>query len=300
MNTKPMFRLPVPVLGAALLLIAGAAQSAVRMEGLVTLDYYIAEVDAEGFEYADADFYVERMVNDSTGSSGPLSLVAWLTAQGSPSGSGIDVADLSVGTLPGNSVWEIWGTAFADDAAPGEYYVHTLLQDDRIPGTYEDARSLSPRLLWRGGLEAVGPLDVYVSGSWLSVSFGELANHRLDGRLTNDILLTLYATYGFGPASDGYELCRVRVPGLYAGERRFDPSFDCRANAVPNGEYTLHLGVSEVGGRGGDSTLSGPDAKFRGGYLLSFHGGTGYIVYSGAWGPAGFLLLLLPLLLRRR
>lgn len=289
------------VLAATALLFCGAGFTAVGMEGEVTLDYYVAEVDAEGYELAEMEFYVERVVNDAGARSGPLSLGGWLTRDPNAGGSGTEAAYLPLGSLPGNSALEVWDTADAEDVPPGEYYVHTLLQDDRFADSFEDSRTLSPRLLWRGGLEAVGPLDVYSydGGRRLSVDLGTLRNNRLDSRYTNDIVLTLYATYGFGPASDGFELCEVRVPGLYAGEQDHHAGFDCTAAPVPDGEYTLHLTVAEVGGRGGSSTLSGPDAYFAGGRLDHLEGEDGYVYYAGAlqWWA---LLPLLGLMLARR
>jgi hypothetical protein len=188
----------------------------------------------------------------------------------------------------------------ADDAAPGEYYAHVLLQDDAFPGTFEDARTLSPKMLWRGGLEAVGPLDVYVyaDGTWAAVDFAQLNNNRADARMTNDIILTLYATHGYGPASSGYTLCSTRIAGLYAGDYLSQPGFDCALASVPDGDYTLHLDIAEAGGRGGYSTLSGPDVSFVAGHA----DGDGYAYVSGALDPRSLLVLLLalPVLPRRR
>lgn len=287
---------------AGVLMAAPAAQAAVTLEGAVTLDYYVAGVDADGFEYADAELYAERVANDSTSPSGPLSLSGWVTAQPDPAGPGEEVGYLPFGSVPGNSsTGPVTDVVPAADVAPGEYYAHVLLQDDDFPGTFEDARSLSPRLLWRGGLEAVGPLSVdpYYGGYEVYVDFTELRNNRLDSRYSNEIVLTLYATYGFGPASDGYVLCSRRVAGLYAGDGRLDPGFACAINGVPNGEYTLHLEVAEAGGRGGYSTLTGPDARFHDGriddgYCCGYAGGD---VYVGATGPATLAGLLLAALL---
>ncbi len=288
------------VLAGALSLVASASPAAVYMDGEVTLDYYIADVDADGYEQPEAEFFVERVVNDDVNSSGPLSLSGWLTRDPAASGAGTEAGYLPLGTLPGNSATEVWDTAAAEDAAPGEYYVHALLQDDRYPDTYEDSRSLPPRLLWRGGLEAVGPLQLSVYGDRLSVDFHELRNNRLDGRYTEDIVLTLYATYGFGPASDGHMLCELTVPGIYAGDVRYGAGFDCWPNAIPDGEYSLHLMVAEAGGRGGSSTLSGPDAYFHDGRIQRIYGsdncciyGDGPVYYSGAFGLWGLAVLLL-------
>ncbi|MGH8482458.1 MAG: hypothetical protein ACRES8_08355 [Nevskiaceae bacterium] len=285
-----------------LALAAPAAVADVTLEGEVALDYYIADVDDQGFELVDAEFFVERIANSSPAAAGPLSVAAWLTDDADPEGAGTDVADAAVGTLPGSSsLLDFFEVVPADDAAPGEYHVHTLLQHDDFPGTYEDYRTLSPRMLWRGGLEAVGPLDVYVygGGTAASVDFAELRNNRIDARFTNDIALTLYATRGFGPASSGYTLCARRVGGLYAGDRRFQEGFDCSLAGIPDGEYTLHLDVAETGGRGGYSTLSGPDMRVSGGRLDD---GSGSVYVSGALDLPGLLALLLalPALARRR
>jgi hypothetical protein len=302
MNARTQCRTRLPAFGLALALAAPAAFAGVTLEGEVTLDYYVAEVDEEGFELVDAEFYVERIANDGAAPSGPLSLAAWLTADADPDGIGDDVADSQVGSIPGSSsLLDYFDAVPADDAAPGEYFVHTLLQDDDFPGTYEDSRTLSPLMLWRGGLEAVGPLDAHVfgGGSWVSVSFAELRNNRIDARVTNDIVLTLYATHGFGPASSGHTLCSQRVPGLYAGDGRFQEGFDCPLDSLPDGEYTLHVEVAELGGRGGYSTLSGPDVQVSGGRS---GGGDGYVYASGALNLHGLLALLLalPALLYRR
>jgi hypothetical protein len=286
-----------PALAGWMLLLSGSAAAEVWMDGEVTLDYYVAGVDDEGYELADADLFVERVVNDGAGGSGPLSLSAWLTSGTSPAGAGTEAAYAPIGSIPGNSSLSVAETVPAEDVAPGEYYPHMLLQDDRYPGTYEDARSLTPRVLWRGGLEAAGPLDIipYPGGQRVTVDFPELRNNRLDSRYTNDIVLTLYATYGFGPASDGHTLCRVHVPGLYAGDRRHAPGFDCNVAAIPDGEYTLHLDVAEDGGRGGYSTLSGPDVRFYGGYMDD-GSTTGAVYVAGALGPTAWPLLLAVLL----
>lgn len=294
------------VLAGALSFVAAASPAAVYMDGAVALDYYIAGVDADGYERPEVEFYVERVVNDGFKSSGPLSLSGWLTRAPAASGAGTEAGYLVLGTLPGNSATRIWNTVPAEDAVPGEYYVHALLQDDRYPGTYEDSRNLPPRLLWRGGLEAAGPLRLSVYGDRLSVDFHELRNNRLDSRYTNDIVLTLYATYGFGPASDGRVLCQRIVPGIYAGDVSYGAGFDCWPSAIPDGEYTLHLEVAEAGGRGGSSTLSGPDAYFHGGRISRIYGGdnccvygAGEVYFSGAFGLWGLPVLLL-LALRRR
>lgn len=291
----------LPGLALALALASPTASAGVTLEGEVALDYYVADVDEEGFEYVDALFAVERIANDGASARGPLSVWAWLTAGASPDGEGTDVADAAVGSVPGSSsLLDFSEVVYADDAAPGEYYAHVLLQDDAAPGTYEDARTMSPKMLWRGGLEAVGPLDVYTynGGTRASVDFAELRNNRSDNGVTNDIVLTLYATHGYGPASSGYTLCSTRLAGLYAGDYLNQPGFDCTLSDVPDGEYTLHLDVAEVGGRGGYSTLSGPDARFSGGHV----DGDGYVYVSGALDPRTLLVLLLalPVLPRRR
>lgn len=285
-----------PALAGVMLLAAGGASADVRLDGTVALDYYVADVDADGFEYTDADLYVERVVNDGFDSRGALSLSGWFTADPSPAGAGAEIGYRQVPMIPGNSSYgPVAGTVPAEDVAPGEYFAHVLLQDDRYPGSFEDARSLTPRVLWRGGLEAVGPLDIipYPGGAEVTVDFAELRNNRLDSRYTNDLILTLYATYGFGPASEGYTLCSARVAGLYAGDWRPAPGFDCFINAVPDGEYTLHLDVAEDGGRGGYSTLSGPDVRFRGGRMDDGSGYVDGVVYvSGALGWSAWPLLL--------
>ena len=294
MNAQMSFRRWVPALGWLMALAVPAAPAAVSLEGEVTLDYYIAEVNDDGFEFVDTEFYAERVANSGSSVAGPLSLAGWLTGDATPAGDGTTVAEAPIGMIPGSSsLLDFSDVVFADDAAPGEYYVHTLLQDDDFPGTFEDSRTLSPRLLWRGGLEAVGPLDVfpYAGGYSVSVDFAQLRNHRIDSSFTNDIDLTLYATSGFGPASSGYTLCTATVDGLYAGDFRSQPGFDCDIAAIPNGEYTLHLEVAEVGGRGGYSTLSGPDVRFVSGRVDD--GSDGYIYVSGALGPIGLLPLLL-------
>lgn len=293
MNTTRGPRRWVPALGWTLLLTAPAVPAAVTLEGEVTLDYYVADVDAEGYEFVDAEFYAERIANDSPAASAPLSLAAWMTGDPGPAGEGALAAEVPVGVIPGSSsLLNFNEVVEADDLAPGEYYAHALLQDDTVPGTYEDFRTLSPRLLWRGGLEAVGPLDVaaYSGGYSVAVDFAQLRNNRIDEVFTNDIRLTLYATQGFGPASSGYTLCAVTVDGLYAGDSRSQPGFDCTIADIPNGEYTLHLDVAEIGGRGGYSTLSGPDVRFTGGRI-----GDGYVYVSGAFGAATLLPLLLAL-----
>lgn len=302
MDTKRLGTRWVTALGWLLALSVPAASATVTLQGEVTLDYYVADVDSEGFEFVDAEFYAERVQNGDAAATGPLSLAAWLTDDADPAGAGTDVADAPVGVVPGSSsLLDFNDVVPADDAAPGEYYVHTLLQDDDFPGTFEDTRTLSPRLLWRGGLEAVGPLEIYPSsgGYRVSVDFAQLRNNRTDARFTNGIDLTLYATRGFGPASSGYTLCRATVAALYAGDYRSQPGFDCNIASVPDGEYTLHLDVAEIGGRGGYSTLSGPDVRFFGGHIDD--GSTdGYVYVSGALAPWSLLpLLVLAGLIRR-
>lgn len=273
----------------ALACLMPPAQAAVTMNGEVTLDYYVDQTDSEGFETTASDFFVEQ-IDNSGPATGPLSLAGWATHDSNPAGSGDEIGYSPIGPAPADSVLDNYSdTAAAQDVAPGEYYAHVLLQDDSAPGTFEDSRTMSPRMLWRGGLQAVGPLRLYPydGGRRVSVDFDELRNNRIDSSFTNDILLTLYATYGFGPASQGYVLCSVRVTGLYAGDNRFDPGFDCPINDLPNGGYTAHLEVAEVGGRGGYSTLSGPDVNFRNG---RFDDGN-VTVYASALSP----WLLLPL-----
>lgn len=305
MNTFVRFSRWAPVLGFSALFAAGPAPAAVSLQGDVTLDYYVAGVDAEGFENEAAAFHVDEVANDGAATSGPLSLSGWATGDPDPAGAGDEVGYDPLGPLPPNtSLLNVDDTVGTDDLRPGEYYAHVLLQDDSAPGTFEDNRTLSPRLLWRGGLEAVGPLQVtpYGDGSHVTVDFAELRNNRLDSRYSNDIALTLYATYGHGPASDGYTLCRSVAPGLYAGDYASAPSFDCALGALPDGDYTVHLEVAEIGGRGGGSTLSGPDVYFRGDRAsLSYCCGTGEVAYaSGALAPALLLPLALAALRRRR
>ena len=293
MNTTTRGTRWAPVLAGGMLLLSGGASADVWMDGEVALDYYVAEVDDEGFEFADADLYVERIRNDGATARDRLSLSGWFTGGTDPAGAGTEIGYLPVDFIPGNSsLGPVAATVPADDAAPGEYYAHVLLQDDRFAGTFEDARTLSPRVLWRGGLEALGALHIipYPGGRRVTVDFDALRNNRLDSRYTNDILLTLYATYGYGPASDGHTLCRVRVAALYAGDERNAPGFDCDVSAIPDGDYTLHLDVAEDGGRGGYSTLSGPDIRFRGGYMDD-GSTTGAVYVTGALGPAGWPLL---------
>jgi hypothetical protein len=280
-----------------LLLAVPAVPAAVSLEGEVALDYYVAEVDDQGYEFVDAEFYAERIANDAPAASAPLSLAAWMTADPSPAGEGAVAAEVPVGVIPGSSsLLDFTEVVEAEDLAPGEYYAHTLLQDDTFPGTYEDFRTLSPLLLWRGGLEAVGPLDIssYGGGFRVAVDFAQLRNNRIDEVFTNDIALTLYATHGFGPASSGYTLCTAVVDGLYAGTSRSQPGFDCDIADVPDGEYTLHLDVAEIGGRAGYSTLSGPDVRFTSGRIGDGYS-NGYLYVSGAFGANTLLTLLLAL-----
>jgi hypothetical protein len=286
-----------------LLLAAPTGRAGVTLDGEVLLDYYVADVDPEGYEFVDAGFYVERIANDSSTAAGPLSVAGWLTDHASPAGEGTDIAAAGVGTIPGSSdLLDFEDTVAADDAVPGEYYAHVLLQDDSAPGTYEDARTMSPRMLWRGGLEAIGPLDVYARGfgNGLSVDFARLRNNRIDNAVTNDIQLTLYATHGFGPASSGHTLCSTRFSGLYAGDFLDQPGFDCFPASIPDGDYTLHLQVEEVNGRAGYSVLSGGDVTFRGGQLDDGYDEDGYVYVAGALGPWTLLLLALPGLMFRR
>lgn len=308
MDTTPRLHRLAPALGIALLLASPVAPAAVTLEGEVLLDYYVADVDPEGYEFVDAAFYAERIANSSASAAGPLSLAAWLTDHSSPSGEGTDVASAEVGAIPGSSdLLDFEDTVAADDAAPGEFYAHVLLQDDAAPGTYEDSRTLSPRMLWRGGLEAIGPLDVYHYGfaDALAVDFARLRNNRIDNAVTNDIQLTLYATHGFGPASSGHTLCTARVSGLYAGDYRDQPGFDCFPASIPDGVYTLHLQVQELNGRAGYSVLSGGDVTFRGGklddgYVDDGYDEEGYVYVAGGFGPWTLLLLALSGLMFRR
>ena len=290
MNTPLRRSTWLPALAFAAL-AAGAAPASAEtvMNGAVTLDYYVGDVDSEGFESTSSDFYVQQ-IDNTGGATGPLSLSGWATKGSSPAGAGDEIGYAPIGPAPANSTLDnVSVTAAANDLPPGEYYSHVLLQDDSLPGTYDDARTLSPRMLWRGGLEAVGPLHLYPYnfGRSVEVDFDALRNNRLDSRYTNDIVLTLYATFGFGPASDGYTLCSVRVSGLYAGDSRQDPGFSCPISALPDGDYTVHLEVAEAGGRGGSSTLGGPDQYFSGGRIQDGN----VAVYASALSP----WLLLPL-----
>lgn len=291
MNIRPLLLAPAAALAA--LVLALPASAAATLEGEVTLDYYVSGTDSEGFEWVDADFYAEQVRNASGSASGPLSLEAWATRGTAPGGSGETVAAVDFGWLSaGESAYGVSGRAEADDLAPGEYSLHVLLQDARYSG-WDDARSLAPGLLWRGGLEGRG-LAAYPDpyARWVDISLAELRNNRRDSRLTNSIVLTLYATYGFGPASSGHTLCSMRVPGLYAGEVARDERFGCATDALPDGEYTLHLEIAENGGRGGSSTVTGPDIEVRdGGVDLAGCCGEGY-VYAAGTGP----WLMLPLL----
>jgi hypothetical protein len=135
----------------------------------------------------------------------------------------------------------------------------------------------------------------------VSVDFAQLRNNRIDSQYTNPIVLTLYVTVARGPAADGYTLCSVTVPGLYAGSRRDAPGFDCVLNSVPDGTYTAHLAVAEQGGRGGESTLSGPDLSIRTGHVdydFSFSYSGDGVYFAGATTPATLFVLLLLLALR--
>jgi hypothetical protein len=91
MNTHTRRTQWVPALALALLGAAPAALAAVTMQGEVALDYYVAEVDADGYEWTDASFYVERIANDGAARSGPLSLSGWATGDANPDGSGAEV-----------------------------------------------------------------------------------------------------------------------------------------------------------------------------------------------------------------
>ncbi len=273
MNIHSKFPTRSLALLLSILALPGSALATPYLGGTVGYDYYVAGADDDGFEWVDADFYVQRVVNDSSSGSGPLSLAGWLTRDRDPAGVGVAAGYLPIGTLAPNSQAEIYETVAADDARPGEYLVNMLLQDDRYPGTWEDSRELPPTLLWRGGLEAVGPLQLYqYSNGQVDVDFDRLENRRIDGRYTNTIVLRLLATYGFGPASDGVVLCEKIVPGMYSGDSRLSPGFSCYPSASINGEFTLHLEVAESGGRGGYSTLTGPDADFRDGWIERFYG----------------------------
>jgi len=290
------------LIAAPLLLLSTAASAAVSMQGNVALDYYVAGVDADGFDRVRSEIAVDQVVNDGSSASGPLALSGWLTKDSAADGPGTEVGYVPIGPVAGHSsIDAIDAMVNADDAAPGEYYPHVLLQDENVAGTFEDARDLVPRVLWRGGLEAIGPLHLrpYAAGTQMSVDFAELRNNRIDNRYTNDIVLTLYATRSLGPSADGYTLCSTTVSGIFAGDRLTAPGFSCALNAVPDGDYTVHLDVAESGGRGGDSTLSGPNVSFRGGYVGD--GCCGYDYYvAGALSPATLAVLVLLMPWRRR
>lgn len=273
MNIKTKCPNWIPALLVSLGMLPGAVQASPYLDGVVAYDYYVSGVDAEGYEWVDADLYAQRVVNDAGTTSGPLSLSGWLTRSPGANGAGIEAGYLPIGKLAGYAQREVDDSVPADDVRPGEYYVNMLLQDERYPGSYDDSRGLPPTLLWRGGLEAIGPVSLYQNSSgWLDVDFKRVDNRRLDGKYTKPITLRLFATYGFGPASDGVILCEKQVAGMYAGDSRYSPGFRCYPDAIPDGEYTLHLEVAEVGGRGGYSTLTGPDAYFRYGWVQRFYG----------------------------
>jgi hypothetical protein len=292
MDRHPLRSTWLPAL--ALAALATPAFAEVTMNGDVTLDYYVANTDSEGFEHTATDFSVQQ-IDNTGGDTGPLSLQGRATQDPDPASAGSDIGYAPIGPAPADSTLDNFGTTVnSDDIAPGEYYTHVLLQDDSAPGTFDDSRTMTPRMLWRGGLEAVGPLTLYphAGGTRVTVDFAELRNNRIDSRYTNDIVLTLYATYGYGPASQGYTLCSTTVPGIYAGDRQADPSFDCAINDLPNGDYSLHLEVAEAGGRGGSSSLDGPNQYFRDG---AFDDGSTE-VYAAALSPwmlAPFLVLAL-------
>lgn len=92
-------------------------------------------------------------------------------------------------------------------------------------------------------------------------------------------------------------MCCARVEARDAGTGRLDPGFACELNDIPNGEYTLHLEVAEAGGRGGYSTLSGPDARFYDGHIDDGYTYVDGTVYVGATSPATLAVLLLGALL---
>lgn len=292
MDIRSLCSTPAAALAAFLL---SAPASAATLEGEVALDYYVAGTDSEGFESVDAAFDAAQVRNTTGSTSGPLSLEAWATTDGTPQGDGETVGALDLGYLgAGQSAYGVSGTVAADDLAPGEYSMHVLLQDARY-SDWDDARTMSPTLLWRGGIEARG-LSVYPDpyDRWVDVSLDQLRNNRRDGALSNGLVLTLYATHGYGPVSSGYTLCSARVAGLYAGEVAYDERFGCATDLLPDGGYTLHVEVAESGGRGGSSTVSGADVEARDGQLdASGYGccGDSYIYAAGS-GP----LMLLPLL----
>src|ERR1700741_492660 len=105
-DARPMnatFRPLVPIAGALFGLVGAPAQASVSMQGAVSLDYYVANVDNEGSEHAQSQIQVDSIVNPDASASGPLSLSGWLTPDASPAGPGTEAGNASIGVLSANS-----------------------------------------------------------------------------------------------------------------------------------------------------------------------------------------------------
>ncbi len=287
------FPFPKPSAAGAILLAASglmaptlAAANAFFL-GDVSADYDIAYISADGYEEASTWISVDGVRSEYEGPMAPppLAIVVRLSQSADPRDAGYDVASWPLGRMYyGEQRTDLTTEIYSDDIPAGEYWVHTLLLEDDRLGTVVDARTAPRPQLWRGGIDASGPLYVDRSYAYeLYIEIPEIYNNRLRDD-SGTLEVRFYSTFAPGPAADDVTICAFTLDGLWVGNYYSNTSFRCDLSAPLYDDERVHAEIRERGAPGAD-VISEPVRR---------HYDPDVYVYAGSlsW-PALALLVLL-------
>lgn len=281
----PMLR---AVCAAALGLAATTVQAG--FAGDVSASYDVARVDRDGFEYSSTWVSIDHIENDYPGplDSPPLAVLVMASASSDPRDAGTELGWWPLGRMAPGQVWDDLHTELdSPDLRAGEYWVHTLLVEDRAGEPIVDSRTNAWSQIWRGGIEAVGPLYVDRYDPWSPYfDLPDIVNRQFGG-YSGPLELRFYRTLEEGPAGDAITLCRFEISGLYADEHYGRSSYSCDLETPLPDHERVHVEVRAIGSPEG-ATASEEISDY------------GPAVYAGSLSWSWLALLSFGLVLGRR
>lgn len=224
--------------------------------GDLSVDYDVARVDDNGYEYSSTWLSVDHVENDFPGpmDSPPLAILVIASDSADPSVIGTELGWWPLGPMHPGEVRSDLHTEFdSPELRAGEYWIHTLLVEDRSGEPIVDSRTDAWSLIWQGGIEAVGPLFVDRQDRWRP--YFELADitNRQFGGFSGPLELRFYRTLEDGPAGDAITLCRFELAGLYAGEHYGRSSYSCELESPLPDIERVHVEVRASGSPDGST-----------------------------------------------
>lgn len=205
--------------------------------------------------------------NNSSYTTGTLSITLWATSGNSPVGSGYTLATVSLGELTSNEYfYNIQQSASYSAPPDGTYYIHIIVQEygngivdsstfsqetfGDSSGSSSSSSSGSSSSSSSGGgsagIDMTGNVGYEVSGSSVIFNVDRITNNN-SSYTTGTLSLTLWATSDSDPVGSGYELASVSLGELDSNEYFYDITQTGNYTVPPDGTYYLHVIVQEYG-----------------------------------------------------